>query len=153
MPGEPVGKDQARRRDASGLSLRAKIARCRLIDLQQPEHAAIELAQEPHPDVEDGWDDLEAIIEATEHETRIRQTRRPSGRDCCRDLALAVVGQVAVGKMNDLLRVKGASIEWQDNWIRNHVIDEISAHRPGITEIVHLNGCRAKSQDVGSAIL
>ena len=71
---------KTRRIDAAGVRFTAKIARCRLARLQQPQHAAFDLSKKPHPDVEELRRQLVAVVETTEHEAGLRQVCEPARR-------------------------------------------------------------------------
>src|SRR5262245_64789291 len=59
--------------DAAGTRFVAKVAHCRLAPRQQPQYAAFDLAQQPHPDVEEWRGEFVAVVETAEHESACRQ--------------------------------------------------------------------------------
>ena len=78
--------------------LAPQVARRRRVVLEQPQHAALDAREQPHPDVEHRRRDLVVVVEAAEHEARLRQARLRARRRRRGDGAPAVVGLVAVGQ-------------------------------------------------------
>ena len=78
-----AGKDEPIRSDAAVFRFPPQIANRAGIVLEQPQHAAFDVTEKPHPDVEHGGDDLVIVVEAAEHEAGLRQPglrprRRPA---------------------------------------------------------------------------
>ena len=69
---------QTRRIDAAGLGFAAQVAHGGVARLQQPQYAAFDLPQQPHPYVEQLRRELVAVVEATEHEPILGQPDRLS---------------------------------------------------------------------------
>ena len=72
-----VGRNGANTRrsgaNAARLGLALKIARRGGVGLGQPQHAAFDRLQQPHPDVEHLGRELVAVVEAAEDEAGLRQ--------------------------------------------------------------------------------
>jgi len=64
---------QAAGGDAARLGMAAEIVRRGGIVMQQPQHAALDPAQQPHPGIEHRRPDLVAVVERAEHEAARRQ--------------------------------------------------------------------------------
>ncbi len=81
MPREVLGKLHVRRKnqplpiDGPRFSFTAQIAFCIGVVFEQPEHAAVDILKQAHPDVEDLRRDLADVVEATKHEDLGGQTR------------------------------------------------------------------------------
>ncbi len=55
--------------------------------------------------------------------------------------------------MNNVFGVVRLLVEWQNRRIGYDVVDEIRARRTGISQIVHLDGCRTKREDAEAFVL
>ena len=81
MAREMRGERHARREhepldgDAARGGLTPQVPHRHGVALEQPQDAAVDRRQQPHPDVEDRRQDLEAVVEAAEDEAR-----PPAGR-------------------------------------------------------------------------
>src|SRR6185503_21016036 len=82
-----------------------EVALYRRVDLEQPQHAPFDPAKNLGPDVEDRRRDLERVVEAAEYKPSLRQLALGTREAVCRDWALAVIGLIAVGKIDDTLRI------------------------------------------------
>ena len=75
---------QAVGRDAARLGMAAQVVRRSGIVLQQPQHAALDLAQQTHPDVEHRRPDLVAVVERAEDEAALAASPPRRGWACVR---------------------------------------------------------------------
>ena len=132
--------------------LAAQIALGAGIGPQQPQDAAVDLLQNSHPNVEHGRSDLVVVVEAAEDEPVLRQPGVAPARRERRNRSLRVVDLVAIGQVDDPLAEERLPVERQYGLVGNHVVDEIGAHRPGISQIVHRKGRRTMRQDSRPAI-
>jgi len=116
-------------------------------------HAALDTPEQPHPRRKHRATDLEAAIEAREHEAFGGEAGGLPGRRRRRDGTRGVVGAVAIGQMHDLLGHGRLLVERQRHRVGDDVVDEIGPHGPGIAQIVDLDRGRTSRQDGGAAIL
>src|SRR5262245_63167990 len=144
---------ETRRIDAAGARLIAEVARSRLARPDQPQYAAFDLAKEAHPDVEDLRRELVAVVEAAEHESGLGQANGTAGRSLGCDFTLGIIDLIAIWQVDDHLAVRRLLIGWQNDPIRQYVVDEIHAHCCGIAEVAHLHRRRAVSQNRRSPVL
>ena len=70
-----------------------------------------------------------------------------------RDRAVAIVGLIAVGKPDDLLRVAIEFVLRNDVAIGDDVVDEAGTDRAGKAEIVDLDRSGAHGEDAGPRVL
>ncbi len=140
-------KDQARRIDSASLRLAAQVAHRGLAGLQQPQHAAVDLVQKAHPDIEYVGRDLVAVVEAAEYKSIIGQADRMPRRVLGRDHTPGIVHPIADRKVHDPLAVMLLLVERQDDGVGHDVIDIVDRHGGGEAEIADLDRCRAVGQD------
>ena len=140
----------------SGVAPRARASRRRLpgrgrVAFQQPQHAAGNGGEEPHPRLEDLGRDLVVVVEAAEHECSLGQPqRRPRGR-AFGDRARRRVRLVAVGQERDALAVERLVPGADDGGIGDEVVDVGCAHRSRIAEVVDLDGRGPAREDARAA--
>ena len=79
------GEDDALWCDSAPFGFQEKIALCGVVAFEQPEHAAVDLAQKPAPDVEHVRGYLVAAVEAAKHEALFRQPDFATGRSTFAD--------------------------------------------------------------------
>src|SRR5439155_17138846 len=75
----------------------------------------------------------------TEYERVFGQPDLAPSRCFGRNDFLGIVDEVALGKMDDLLRTEFLPIEGQNDRIGNHIIVKIRGHRPWKADVAHLN--------------
>src|SRR6516165_10584877 len=112
------------------MSLRflAQVTLRTLVVAQQPQHAAPDLMQQPHPDAEHVRSDLPAVIKAAEDKARLRQSGPlPSWRQL-RNPPFAVVDLIAIRQVDDLLSVERLVLEGRYHLVSNDVVNITSAH-------------------------
>src|SRR6516225_2133825 len=144
---------ETRRVDAARARLVTEVACPRLARPQQPQYAAFDLPKEPHPDVEKPRGELVAVVEAAEHDSGLGQANGAAGRGLGRDFTLGIIDLVAIWQVDDHLAVRRLLIEWQNDPVRQYVVDEIHAHCRGIAEVAHLYRRRAAGQNRRSPVL
>src|SRR5579871_6071913 len=103
---------------AARFRLTSQIARCFGIVLEQPQHAALDPCQQPHPHVENGRRDLIIVVETAEDKASIGKVELTARGCLLGDAALAVIGLIRVGKANDLLAVESVLVFGNDPRIR-----------------------------------
>src|SRR5262249_23973721 len=101
----PWRENETRRSDAAGARLTAEVACCGLARVEQPQYAALDLAQEAHPHIEELRRELVAVVETAEHEAILGKAGEPARRHFLCDLAFGVVDPVAVRQMHDFFAV------------------------------------------------
>ena len=144
---EPLAADAARR------GLAPQVRPPPALALEEPEHAAVDGAQQPHPDVEYLRHDLEAVVEAAEDETSLRQTDFAPRRRVPGDRLGRVVGLVRVREIGDLLVVVLPALRRDQRRVGNQVVDIGRPHRAGIAEPARLHRGRARGEDAGTRAL
>ena len=72
--GRRWAKNEALRIDAMLRRLFAQVGVGDGIAREQPENAAFDLLEDPHPESEGGWADFVTVVEATEDEALLRQS-------------------------------------------------------------------------------
>src|SRR5215471_4511242 len=115
--------------------------------VKQPQHAALDRHEKPHPDIEYGWRDFPLIVEAAENEALWRQPDLRPRRRTLGNHAFPVVDPITIGQMNDAFRVVGLLVEREDDGVRKDVVDELRSHRAGKSVVVDLNRGRPMCQD------
>src|SRR5262245_40236936 len=98
-------KDQTLRCDAAPRRFAAEILRSFCFALQQPQHAAIDLAQQPHPDVEHGRRDLVVDVERAERKSVLREADLPTCWNMVGDTASRIRDLISVRQIDDFFRV------------------------------------------------
>ena len=125
--------------DAARLGFLTKVGLHANIRIKQPQHTAWDGVEKPHPDIEEFWRDLVAIVEAAKDEALIGEaTLGPRGCALV-DRAQPVIRLIGVRQMDDFLVVIRLLIHRQSVRIGNHVIDEVGAQRARIADEVHLD--------------
>src|SRR5229473_3179463 len=136
---DSVREYQTRWINAAACSFPAEVCLRRNTASKQPERTSIDASQQTHPDVEYRWCNLVVAVEASEHETLVRQSRLPPG-GCLRPYhSLRIVDLVTFRQVHDVFGVEFLLIEWQDDWIGDHIIVKIGAQRPRKSDVAHLN--------------
>ena len=159
VPRQMIGQRDLRREhqamgiDPARLRFPAQIRGREIIRLQQPQDAAFDLAENAHPDIEDRRRDLEAVVEAAQHERVVRQAGVAARRGLRRDRPLRIVDLVAVRQVDDGLGVERLLVERQHDPVGDDVVDEVGPHRSRIAEIAHLNRRRPMGQDARPLVL
>src|SRR6476619_3661216 len=108
-----AGEDQACWVNAARLRLTAKIAFGRGIVMQQPDHAARNVAQQPHPDIEYRRGDFVAVVEAAEYEACLRQSRFRAAWRALRDAPFAIIDLIGIGKLHDFFAIECLLVGWR----------------------------------------
>ena len=114
-----------------------------MVCLRKPQHAAVGILQEPHPDVEHWCGDLGGLIEAAEHQAVFRQSQLVACRSFGRRPSGGVVGVIAVRQMHDLLGEERLLVGRQHRLVGQYVIDVVRSGGRRITEIDDLDRRRA----------
>src|SRR6516165_8022764 len=136
------------------MSLRflAQVTLRTLVVAQQPQHAALDLMQQPHPDTEHVRCDLPAVIEAAEDKARLRQSGLlPSWRQL-RNPPFAVVDLIAIRQVDDLISVERLMLEGRYRLVSNDVVKLARAQRSWRAGIIHLNRRGTQSENLRSCI-
>ncbi len=149
----PRGKDQPIRVDAPHLRIPPQVANRGGVALQEPQHAALDLAQQPHPRIEHRRRDLVIVVERAEHKSGLGQPRLRPGWRILTDGPLRIIGLVRIRQVNNFLRVRGVLVFGDNEPVGKDVIDIVHAHRARIAEIIDLNRRRSKRQYSGAATL
>ena len=152
-PVQPRREHQPRRLDAVRSRLALQIDRLQRAAFQQPQHAAAHRVQQPHPDVEHRARNLEAVVEAAEHEARFGQAALRARRRCVRDLPPGVAGEVAMRQVNKLLVVERLLIGRNHHRVGQEIVDEIRAQSAGVAEIARLHRRRSEGQDARACMV
>ncbi len=146
-----VGKErrehQATRADALFLSFDHEVAARGVVGLGEPQHAAVDGLEQPHPHREDLRCEFVAVVEAAEDDARFRQARfraaeRPIGHS-----PSCVAGHVRVGQIDNLLAVVTLLSLGDHDRIGEDVVDVGRGHCAGKAEIVHLHRRRPERED------
>ena len=122
------------------------------IHLRQPQDAPLDSAEQPHPRGKYVGRYLEAVVEGAEYEPLLRQPFIGTARRR-RDGSCSVAHQKGVGQVDDTFGIVGLQIERQRNAIRDDVIDKVRTGRARISEIAHLNGRRAVTENSQPRVL
>src|SRR5690349_664285 len=96
---EPVAPDAALRRFV------AQVSGNSLVRFEEPEDAALDLAQDSHPDVEHGGRDLVRVVKGAEYERTLWKTHFAAARRLLGNLAARIVHLVGVRQIDDVLRI------------------------------------------------
>ena len=139
-------EDKARRIDAGRLRSGPQATRRRRVILHQPQHGAVERAQQPHPVREGLRPDLQIAVEAGEDKAFVGQPdfgprlNWPERRAGVRRL-------IDVRQANQPLLKFGLRVRRRDDGIHDHVIDPVRPERSGETEKIDLHGRRPRGQN------
>ena len=145
-------KTMRRRVHAAPLGLAAQVGLRRAVRFQQPEHAALDLAQDAHPLLEHLRRDLLSFVEAAEHEPILGQAAARSARRLGGRHVPPVVALVAVRQDGELLGGRVPQRAAGDERIDDDVVHRLDRRCPGISEIVHLNGRNPMQEDARTGI-
>ncbi|GCC43192.1 hypothetical protein chiPu_0026934, partial [Chiloscyllium punctatum] len=129
----PLCEHQALRSDAARDRLLAQICARLGVGFEQPQHAALDAAEDPHPPVEHAGRDLVVVVEAAEHEARRSQPHLAARKHAIGDDALVVIGLIAVGQSHHLLAVEFAMVVRDYGPIGDDVVDERGTERSRVT--------------------
>src|SRR3569623_466967 len=116
-------EDKAIRRNAALACLPPEILFRDIVCAEQPEYRAIDLGEQPHPDVENRRGDFEAVVEAAKDESVWRKAQLCPRVYLCCDLSIAVGGLITVGKINHLLGVVLLLVFGNDDPVGYDVVD------------------------------
>src|ERR1700733_11703858 len=136
---QSVGEHETSRINAACLRFHAQVPLRTGVVAQQPQHAAFDRMQEPHPDAEYVGCDLPVVVEAAEDKTLLRKPDflsrwRPLG-----DPPLGVVNLIAIRQVNDLLCIKRLMFERRHRLVGDNIVNELGPHRAGKAEIAYLD--------------
>src|SRR3569623_195236 len=98
-------EDKAIGRNAALTCFAPEILFRAVVCAKQPELPAIDLGEQPHPDIEDRWGNFETAVETAKDESVWGKAHLCSRGCLFCDLSSAVVGLVAMGEINHLLGV------------------------------------------------
>ena len=133
-----AGENQPVRIDPAYLGLTAQVGSRRIAGVPQPQHAASNLAEQPHPDVEQRRRELPALVEAAKYDACFGQAgimahKRRGHRPPI------VLHEVTAGQMNDCLAIGRLVGEWRHHGIGEDVIHAGRSAGGGIPQIIDLN--------------
>ena len=120
---------EASRIDPAGTGLAAQIAAGESVFFHQPQHAAVDGVEQPHPDIEHERGELLVVVEAAENEALLRQSNLAPSRGAGWNFARRIIDLVADRKMDDVLGEEGLQVERQGDLVANDVVDERGPHR------------------------
>src|SRR5579862_105776 len=116
-------EQQPLRSDAARSRFTPEIDHSGWIDRFEPNDAAFNRAQQPHPDVEYLRTDLMLMIVAGKNKARLRKAGLEPGRRLRRDRARPVIRHEGVRKINHPLRVIAAVLLRDHYSVSDYVID------------------------------
>src|SRR6266852_8836125 len=150
---DSIRKYQPRRIDAARCGFPAEVCFGHSTASEQPEHTSLDASQQTHPDVEHWGCNLIVAVEAREHKTLIGQPRVPPGGRLRPYHSLRIVDLVTFRQVHDFFSVEFLLIEWQDDWIGDHIIVKLGAQRPWKSDVIHLNWCWPIGKDFRATIV
>src|SRR3974390_996358 len=87
----PTGKYETRRIDPARCRFLAEVGFSAVIIPQQPQHAAVDGVQQPHPDLKNGRGNLVIVVETTKDKTALWKPGLVPRRLMVRNLPLGIV--------------------------------------------------------------
>ncbi len=141
-----IHEDEPCRLDAASLGFAAQASLRRCTGRQQPENAALNRMQQPHPNIEYFRHDLLVIIETAEHKPSIGQACLGPTRNMMGPPP-GIIDLIAARELHNLLRKEGLILEWQHELVAEDIVHEGSARRSRISQVVDLNRGGAMSED------
>src|SRR6516165_5098672 len=139
-------KNEPLRIDVSNRGLPSEIRFHQSIALQQPQYTPAHAFEQAHPNVKECWRDLVGVVERAEDKGILWKSAFGARGDPLRNLPFAVVRLITVRKLDEPFAVEPLLALGRNVAVGEDIVHEISPHRAGITQVIHLNGCRPVRQ-------